>query len=86
MIRGVVEPELDAVVHVEVQGPGGIERVAAVVDAEAEVEWHGERKDVQVDLADADPLIGMRLLRGSQLCLDVTEGGAVEISPLADDS
>ena len=121
MIRGTVEPTLDPVVELELQGPNGVEHVDAVVDTgfsgwlslpefvirrlgleylrsgpatladgtvvevqiyEAEVEWHDAWKVIRIDLADTDPLVGMKLLRGSALHVDVTEGGAVTIAPL----
>ena len=34
---------------------------------EAKVEWDGKLRTVLVDEADADPLVGMRLLRGCEL-------------------
>ncbi len=52
---------------------------------EAEVQWHGEWRRVQVDAADTDPLIGMRLIRGNELRIEVTEGGSVTIRPLPPD-
>ncbi|WP_420454531.1 clan AA aspartic protease [Rubrivirga sp.] len=51
---------------------------------DAEVRWHEGWRAVAVDEADTDPLIGMRLLRGSNLRIDVTEGGAVTLRPLPD--
>ena len=74
----------------------GLERVrssrAALADGtevdldvyDAEVEWHGGWRRIAVDEADTDPLVGMRLLRGSSVCPDVTEGGHVEILPLSE--
>lgn len=49
---------------------------------EAEVFWHEGWRLIAADVADTDPLIGMRLLRGSEVCLDVTEGGSIRITPL----
>ena len=124
MIEGFVEPSLDAIVAVQVQGPAGVEVVEAVIDTgfsgwlslpghrvrrlglawarsgraaladgsevdldvyDAEVEWHGSWRAVAVDQADTDPLIGMRLLRGRELRMDVTEGGAITIRPLTNE-
>jgi clan AA aspartic protease len=44
--------------------------------------WHGQSRAVDVLETDNDPLIGMALLYGSRLLLDVIDGGAVTISPL----
>ncbi len=46
---------------------------------EAEVEWQGENVRIAVDAAETAPLVGMRLLRGYELCLVVVEGGIVTI-------
>ena len=46
------------------------------------VDWHGEARRVRVHEVDGRPLIGMSLLRGSRLTVDVMEGGAVAIEPL----
>ena len=49
----------------------------------AAVFWHGERHSVRVFEMGDKPLIGMRLLSGSRVMLDVVDGGAVTIEPLA---
>ena len=49
----------------------------------ASVVWHGERHVVRVFEIGDRPLIGMRLLAGSRVTLDVIDGGAVTIEPLA---
>lgn len=46
----------------------------------AEVCWDGEEKPVTVDAAETTPLVGMRLLRGYTLQVEVVEGGAVMIA------
>lgn len=46
---------------------------------EANIVWDGEAMSILVDEADADPLIGMRLLRGYELNMQVREGGMVTI-------
>lgn len=48
----------------------------------ARIIWHGRIRDVQVVHLDTDPLIGMSLLRGSNLNVDAVPGGAVVISEL----
>lgn len=44
--------------------------------------WDGEWREVEVLKADGDPLIGMSLLLGYRLCLDVLDGGPVTIEKL----
>lgn len=44
---------------------------------EAAVEWQGHRQRVVVDEADTTPLIGMGLLEGCELHVEVREGGRV---------
>ena len=47
------------------------------------VEWHGQPKEVIAVSMPIVPLVGMRLLRDSNLSVDATPGGAVTISELA---
>ena len=49
----------------------------------ASVVWHGEGHVVRVFEMGDKPLIGMRLLSGSRVTLDVVEGGPVTIEPIA---
>jgi predicted aspartyl protease len=49
---------------------------------DAEVEWCGSWRPVLVYATGRDPLIGMRLLAGHELRIDVKPGGAVGITPL----
>jgi clan AA aspartic protease len=49
---------------------------------EAMVTWHGRRCSVAVDEADTDPLVGMSLLKGSELKVQVRKGGKVSIKRL----
>ena len=44
--------------------------------------WHGRVRSVEVIGVDADPLVGMRLLAGSNLSIDAEPGGAVTITEL----
>jgi clan AA aspartic protease len=48
----------------------------------AEVEWDGNWRPVLVWALGEEVLIGMRLLAGHALRIDVVPGGAVEIAPL----
>ena len=47
-----------------------------------EVEWHGAWREIQVAEIESDPLVGMVMLRGSHLGIDVVEEGRVEIRPM----
>jgi clan AA aspartic protease len=46
------------------------------------VAWDGGDQGVLVLAADGDPLIGMSMLHGSHVTLDIMEGGQVTISRL----
>ena len=46
---------------------------------EAEVDWMGRRKLIAVTAVECDTLLGMKLLAGHQLFIDVRPGGKVEI-------
>lgn len=45
----------------------------------ASVVWHGRLKDVLISRTAGTPLIGMSLLEGSRLAMDVVDGGAVTL-------
>ena len=49
----------------------------------AEVLWHGAERNVYVLQAEGGPLIGMSLLYGSRLILDVVTDGNVTIDALS---
>lgn len=44
--------------------------------------WDGRPRNILVEAADTDPLIGMALLYGHTLHMQVVEGGSVVIEPL----
>ena len=48
----------------------------------AKVKWDGKVRTILVDEADADPLVGMRLLRGHELKMQVRARGKVTIKRL----
>jgi clan AA aspartic protease len=48
----------------------------------ASVAWEGKLRPVQALEAEGSPLVGMALLEGSRVILDVKSGGAVTIEPL----
>jgi clan AA aspartic protease len=50
---------------------------------EAEVVWDGQLRPITVMAADGGPLVGMALLQGYHLGLDVLPGGAVQITALS---
>ena len=49
----------------------------------ATVRLHGRPQLARIIEMDGRPLIGMELLRGSRLVVDVVEGGGVSIEPLS---
>jgi len=49
---------------------------------EAEVVWDGQPRRILVDEADTDPLVGMALLRGYELTMQVCSRGQVTIKRL----
>ena len=46
------------------------------------VDWDGEPRSVEVEAADAQPLLGMALMLGSELRIQVAPGGSVNIAGL----
>jgi len=46
----------------------------------ATVDWDGRQKSVEVEAADAQPLLGMALMRGSELRILVVPGGSTSIA------
>ncbi|MBI5368093.1 MAG: clan AA aspartic protease [Planctomycetes bacterium] len=49
---------------------------------EATVDWDGQRRRVAVDQVETLPLIGMALLEGYELTIQVRASGSVSIRPL----
>ena len=49
---------------------------------EATILWDGQPYRVAVDAADTEPLVGMALLEGYELTVQVRAGGSVTITPL----
>jgi clan AA aspartic protease len=41
--------------------------------------WNGRLRRIAVDVVDIDPLLGMALLYGQELTIQVVEGGAVSV-------
>ena len=48
----------------------------------AYVLWHGQRREIKALNMEGDPLIGMALLRGSNVSIDALPAGAVTITEL----
>lgn len=55
-----------------------------VINHAGRVLWEGIERPVRVVAAGQQPLIGMALLVGYRLCLDVVDGAKVEVTPLSD--
>lgn len=49
----------------------------------ATVEWHDDAREVLVIQADGGVLVGMALLEGSRLVLDVIDGGPVTVREIS---
>jgi clan AA aspartic protease len=49
---------------------------------EAKVEWDGKVRRIPVIESDADPLVGMRLMRGYELKMHVRSNGIIAIKRL----
>jgi clan AA aspartic protease len=47
----------------------------------ATVTWNGEPRNILVESADTEPLIGMALLKGFDVQIQVRSGGRVRIKP-----
>jgi clan AA aspartic protease len=50
---------------------------------EGTVLWDGRPRRVTVEVADTEPLVGMKLMRESELKIEVVEGGLVSILGLS---
>ena len=46
--------------------------------------WDGKAREIEVNSAETDPLIGMSMLHGYRLQVDTIEGGLVIITDLSD--
>ncbi len=50
---------------------------------EAAVTWDGEWREIRVLSSEADPLVGMSLLKGFRVTMDVIDGGEVRLETRA---
>jgi hypothetical protein len=46
------------------------------------VDWFGTERSIQIVETDGDILLGFSMLYGHHLCIDVIDGGEVEISAI----
>jgi len=49
---------------------------------EATIAWAGERRSTAIDVAETDPLLGVGLLLGNELTVQVIAGGSVALQRL----
>ena len=49
---------------------------------DATVIWDGQFREIEINSANTDPLLGMKMLREYRLQVDTTQGGLVTIAPL----
>lgn len=49
---------------------------------DAEVIWNGQYREIEINAAETEPLLGMRMLKGYRLQVDTIEGGLVTIEML----
>jgi clan AA aspartic protease len=49
---------------------------------DASIIWDGQFQDIEISVADTDPLMGMKMLRGYRLLIDTIQGGLVTIEVL----
>lgn len=50
---------------------------------EANVIWDGQFREIEINSANTEPLLGMRMLRGYRLQVDAVEAGVVTIAELS---
>jgi clan AA aspartic protease len=46
----------------------------------ATVDWHGQQRTIEIEAADAQSLLGMALMEGSELRVQIEPGGSVTIT------
>ena len=49
----------------------------------AQITFQGQSRTILVEEVEAAPLVGMAILKGYELCVEVREGGQVRLRPLA---
>jgi len=79
MIIGIVNQHLEALINLIVHGPHGQEReIEAVIDTG----FSSYLKSIPIHESNTNPLVGMDLLYGYNLSVQVVEGGSVIINAL----
>jgi clan AA aspartic protease len=55
---------------------------------DATIIWDGQFREIEINSANTDPLLGMKMLRGFRLQVDTVQGGVVTIEalPIASES
>jgi clan AA aspartic protease len=53
---------------------------------DANVIWDGQFREIEINSANTDPLLGMKMLRGYRLQVDTVQGGLVTIDALPNTS
>ena len=49
---------------------------------DGEISWNNQLRSIEIEAADTQPLIGMALMCGFDLHIEVVEGGTVALEPL----
>ena len=82
----VLPPELIAELGLSLKGRGrGVLADGSAISFplyEALVFWNGRLLEITAGATETGPFLGMSLLRGSELAMQVTEGGAVSIQEM----
>ena len=84
MMQGVFAAPMpsDDATHLACALPIRLVAITSRIRCRARALWDGEERTARVYAIGNEPLVGMALLRGSRVTMDVAEGGAVEIEPL----
>ncbi|HET6383727.1 MAG TPA: hypothetical protein VFJ58_10070 [Armatimonadota bacterium] len=56
--------------------------IVSINGYQAEIEWDGRERTIPVYELDSGPSIGMALLEGHRLCMDVVDDGLLTIEPM----
>lgn len=75
MITGIVNRDFEPIIPLSVYDADGLFNIY-----EAILVWDGELLNIAIDEADSEPLVGMSLMNGYQLVVQVFSGGLVELS------
>lgn len=49
---------------------------------DGEIAWNNQLRSIEIEAANTQPLIGMALMRGYNLHIEIVEGGSVALEPL----